>query len=63
MATIEELASILPNGLHDAMLVSMKVDYERGEVVLSFDADVCDPSMKKIHSIGVASYSLPACYF
>jgi hypothetical protein len=42
MTSIEQLERDLPNGFHDAELCGVKVDYERGEVVMTIDADVSD---------------------
>ena len=41
--SIRHLDSLLPNGLHDAELVSLQVDYETGEVTLYVNADVSSP--------------------
>jgi hypothetical protein len=40
----EDLERSLPNGFHDAELVSMHVDYSRAEAILELDIDTGDPA-------------------
>ena len=41
--TLDELEKSLPNGLHDAELVGLQVDYARREAVLDFNVDCSEP--------------------
>ena len=41
--TLAELEKTLPNGLHDAELVGIQVDYSRRKAVLTVNVDVLDP--------------------
>ena len=40
--TFEQLLNLLPNGLHDAELSRLSVDYEKGAVSVVIDIDVSD---------------------
>lgn len=42
MATIEELEATLPNGLHDARLLQLTIDYATRQVVMALDVVVND---------------------
>jgi len=41
--SFERAIDILPNGLHDAELVTLNVDYARAEVTLCVNADISSP--------------------
>ena len=41
--TLDQLEKSLPNGLHDAELVGLQVDYARREAVLDLNVDCSEP--------------------
>lgn len=46
--TLEELAAALPNGLHDAHLARLDLDYRGGKALLTLDICVGDPETDDI---------------
>ena len=43
MSDIETIEANLPNGFHDAKLLEVTMKCDRGEVVMTIDADLSDP--------------------
>ena len=44
--TIDEVSHTLPNGFHDSYVLSISIDYVRGEVTFLMDVDLTSPDEK-----------------